>query len=264
MVGLLGGGRGGMLGVMQDYGVSLPPPQAHLEYECRRAAGPAGGLDGRLDKPFWETAAWSDWFVDIEGDLRPAPALRTRMKMLWDDEALYIGVEMEEPHLWATLTERDSVIFHDNDIEVFLNPTNDRLCYYEFEMNALNTVWDLFLPKPYRDGGQADNSWDIAGLRTAVHLDGTLNDPSDEDRGWSVEIAMPWAAFDRHPGGGGAPAPGETWKVNLSRVEWDLEVVDGAYRKIAGRPEHNWVWSPMGLIDMHLPERWGVVRFVEE
>ena len=249
---------------MHDYGVPLPPPQAHLTYECRRAPGPLGLVDGRVEKPFWRGAAWSSWFVDIEGDLRPRPAFRTRMKMLWDDENLYIAAEMEEPHVWATLTERDSVIFHDNDIEVFLNPTGDRLHYYEFEMNALNTVWDLFLPRPYRDGGQADNSWDIAGLRTAVHVDGTLNDPSDTDGGWSVEIVMPWRAFDRHPGGGAAPAPGETWKMNFSRVEWDVVVGEGGYQKIPGRPEHNWVWSPMGLIDMHLPERWGIVRFVDE
>ena len=249
---------------MHDYAEPLPPPQPHLSYDCRRAPGPLDPIDGRLDKPFWSHAPWSADFIDIEGGLKPRPPLRTRMKMLWDDEALYIAAEMEEPHVWATLTERDSVIFHDNDIEVFLNPTNDRLHYYEFEMNALNTVWDLFLPKPYRDGGSADNSWDIVGLRTAVHIDGTLNDPTDTDRGWSVEIVMPWAAFDRHPDGGQPPAPGETWKVNFSRVEWDIEIEDAKYTKIKGRPEHNWVWSPMGLIDMHLPERWGIVRFVNE
>lgn len=249
---------------MQQATPPLPPAPPCLTYECRRAAEPLEIVDGRLDKAFWEAAEWSTDFVDIEGDLKPRPPFRTRMKMLWDDTNLYLAAEMEEPHVWATLTERDSVIFHDNDIEVFLNPTNDRLHYYEFEMNALNTVWDLFLPKPYRDGGSADNSWDIVGLRTAVHIDGTLNDPADTDRGWSVEIVMPWAAFDRHPDGGQPPAPGETWKVNFSRVEWDIEIEDAKYTKIKGRPEHNWVWSPMGLIDMHLPERWGIVRFVNE
>ncbi|MBK7405942.1 MAG: carbohydrate-binding family 9-like protein [Phycisphaerales bacterium] len=242
----------------------LPPPQPQREYLCVRAPGPLEEADGRLDKPFWDAAEWSDDFVDIEGDLKPGPPLRTRVKMLWDDQNLYIGAEMAEPHVWGTLTERDSVIFHDNDFEVFLNPTGNRLRYYEFEMNALNTVWDLFLPKPYRDGGQADNSWDIAGLRTAVFVDGTVNDASDEDRGWSVEIVMPWAAFDRHPGGGRAPEEGEAWRINFSRVEWDTAIVEGKYQKIPGRAEHNWVWSPMGLIDMHVPERWGIVRFVTE
>ena len=105
------------------------------------------------------------------------------------------AAELEEPHVWATLTEHDSVIFRDNDFEVFLNPSGDGRNYFEFEINALNTGWDLFLPKPYREGGKADNSWEIPGLRTAVAIDGTLNDASDRDRGWTVEIAFPWTAF---------------------------------------------------------------------
>ena len=62
---------------------------------------------------------------------------------------------MEEPHVWGTLTKHDSVIFHDNDFEVFIDPNGDTLEYYEFEINALNTGWDLFLDKPYRQGGRA-------------------------------------------------------------------------------------------------------------
>lgn len=49
-------------------------------------------------------------------------------------------------------------------------------------MNALNTGWDLRLPKPYKDGGPALNEWEIHGLKTAVHIDGTLNDPSDRGK----------------------------------------------------------------------------------
>jgi hypothetical protein len=57
------------------------------------------------------------------------------------------------------------------------------------------------------------------------------------------------------------PKDGDQWRVNFSRVEWDLESVDGKYRKIKDRPEHNWVWSPQGVIDMHRPERWGYLQF---
>ena len=112
--------------------------------------------------------------------------------MLWDDDYFYIGAEMEEPDVWATLTERDSVIFRDNDFEVFIDPDGDTHAYYELEVNALNTLWDLMLIKPYRDGGPAINGWDIAGLQSAVDVRGTLNRPGDTDEGWSVEIAMPW------------------------------------------------------------------------
>ena len=97
----------------------------------------------------------------------------------------------------GTLDKHDSVIFHDNDFEVFIDPDGDNHEYYELEINALNTTWDLFLPKPYKDGGRADNGWEIPGLKTAVHCRGTLNDPSDEDQGWDLEIAIPWACAPR-------------------------------------------------------------------
>lgn len=243
--------------------MTLPTAPPIRRYTCRRARGPVR-IDGDVRKPVWEAAAWSDDFVDIEGDLRPLPRYRTRMKMLWDDRALYVAAEMEEPHVWATLTQRDSVIFHDNDFEVFLNPSCDTRNYYELEINAFNTVWDLLLRRPYREGGQADNSWCIKGLQTAVRVHGTINDPRDVDRGWDVEIAMPWEAFDAHTDRPGPPRAGAVWKVNFSRVEWAVRAEGGRYVKEPDRREDNWVWSPMGLIDMHLPERWGEVTFARE
>jgi len=229
-------------------------------YLCRRAAAPIR-IDGRLDDAAWRRAPWTDRFVDIEGDRKPAPRFRTRVKMLWDDEYFYVAAEMEEPHVWATLTQHDSVIFHDNDFEVFIDPNGDRLEYYEFEINALNTGWDLFLPKPYKDGGKARNEWEIPGLKTAVHVRGSLNDPRDRDRGWSVEIAFPWKALAEYAHQPAPPREGDEWRVNFSRVEWRHEVVGGKYLKIAGRKEDNWVWSPQGVINMHIPEKWGIVRF---
>lgn len=231
-------------------------------YVCARAAE-ALTIDGDLTKPAWDAAPWSEDFVDIEGDIRPRPRFRTRMKLLWDDTFLYIGAQLDEPDVWATLTEHDSVIFQDNDFEVFLDPDGDNHDYYELEINALNTTWDLHLPKPYRDGGPARNEWEIPGMRTAVKVQGTLNDPSDVDSGWSVEIALPWDVLGEFARCPSPPRVGDQWRINFSRVEWDTEVVDGRTVKLPGRPEHNWVWSPQGVIDMHQPERWGYVQFAE-
>jgi hypothetical protein len=247
----------------------VPEPKlayAPKHYVCKRAGEPLQ-LDGRLDKPFWEQADWTDDFVDIEGDLRPKPDKRTRVKMLWDDDYFYFGAELEEDQIWATLTERDSVIFYDNDFEIFIDPDGDSHQYYEFEINALNTVWDLLLVKPYRDGGPAVNGWDISGLRTAVHIDGELNQPEATNKKWTVEVAMPWTTLRECAPEGRAPAVGEFWRVNFSRVEWRTEVVDGKYRKMVNPetgkpyPEDNWVWTPMGIINMHYPELWGYVIF---
>jgi hypothetical protein len=221
-------------------------------------------VDGNIEKDVWKDIPWTTDFVDIEGTLKPKPRFRTRVKMMWDDTYFYVAAQMEEPHVWGTLTERDSVIFHDNDFEIFLNPSCDTRNYYELEVNALNTVWDLLLRKPYREGGQADNTYTITGLKTAVRVHGTLNDPRDTDTGWDVEIAMPWAAFNAHTTTPAPPKSGDVWKVNFSRVEWETAVVDGKYKKVEGKKEDNWVWSPMGLIDMHLPDRWGTVVFKKD
>jgi len=224
-------------------------------------------VDGKLDDAGWTAAAWSDAFVDIEGDSRPQPRFRTRAKMLWDDEYFYVAAEMEEPDLWGTLTARDSVIFHDNDFEVFIDPDGDTHAYYELEVNALGTPWDLMLIKPYRDGGPAINGWDIAGLKIGLDLRGTLNRPGDRDDGWTIEIAMPWAILREAAPDHQPPRPGDRWRVNFSRVEWQMDVTDGRYAKRlkpGGKdplPEHNWVWSPQGAINMHMPERWGYVQF---
>jgi hypothetical protein len=59
---------------------------------------------------------------------------------------------------------------------------------------------------------------------------------------------------------------GTLWRINFSRVEWDTKAVNGKYVKLkdsSGRnlPEHNWVWSPQGVVDMHCPERWAYLQF---
>lgn len=229
-------------------------------YACHRAKK-AIRIDGRLDEAAWRETAWTESFVDIEGEAKPRPPLLTRVKMLWDDQYFYFAAELEEPHVWATLTRRDSVIFHDNDFEIFLDPEGDTLNYYEIEINALNTVWDLQLDRPYRLGGKADNGWNATGLKTAVSVMGTINNPQDKDRGWSVELALPWKDLTGGVRPARAPREGDRWRANFSRVEWQHEIAAGRYSKVKGRPEDNWVWSPQGEINMHIPEKWGYVQF---
>lgn len=185
------------------------------------------------------------------------PRFKTRAKMLWDDEAFYVFAWLEELCVWATLTEHDSVVFQDNDFEVFVDPDGDALRYFEFEVNAFGTTWDLFLERPYRDGGVADSAWE-SHAQVKVHLDGKINDPAHLDKGWSVELAFPWASFTGHS----RPRPGDVWRVNFSRVQWQIDIIGDKIAKRLNTPEDNWVWSPQGVIDMHQPEMWGKVEFV--
>ncbi len=243
----------------------LPPvePGTPRHYACHRVPR-AIEIDGVIGESEWATANWSDAFVDIEGAKRAAPRFRTRMKMLWDDQYLYIAARMDEPHVWATIVQRDEIVFHNNDFEIFIDPDGDTRNYYEIEVNALGTIFDLFLPRTYIDGGPADHAWNMPGMRWAVSVQGTLNDARDVDEGWSVEFALPWSAFAEKGGMQCPPREGDEWRVNFSRVQWRHQVNAGRYQRVSGVKEDNWVWSPQGVIDMHRPQRWGVVRFTTE
>lgn len=226
-------------------------------------------VDGEIYGAEWSAAPWTPDFVDIRGyDFDPAPKYATRAKMLYDDKNMYIAIEMVEPHIWATLTERDTTIYLDNDIELFIDPDGDSHNYMEFEFNAYGTEWDLQLTKPYSQGGTNINSWDLVGMKTAVKIYGTLNDPSDKDDKWVVEIALPLDGLQQMSRNKDKPLTEQSWLMNISRVEWlKYEIVDGRYRKLANAQgfgsEENWVWSPTGVVNMHLPELWGTVTFAK-
>ena len=109
------------------WGNEFPEPRIEYSprtYVCYKADSPVV-IDGKLDDIAWKRSDWTESFVDIEGDLKPKPFYDTKAKMLWDDNYFYFGVEMEEPHVWATLKERDAVIYYDNDFEIFLDPDGD-------------------------------------------------------------------------------------------------------------------------------------------
>lgn len=220
-------------------------------------------VDGKMDELSWEKAKWSEIFKDIEGE--KSATYNTRFKMIWDQHYLYFLAEIKEPHVWATLKKKDTIIFYNNDFEIFIDPDGDTHNYYEYEMNALNTIWDLFLSKPYRNGGYILGDWDFKGLKSAVHVNGTLNDSRDIDEGWTAEIAIPWS-FVTPPGGTTDVPENKFWRVNFSRVNWEHELNGGRYTRkkdASGKYLHesNWVWSPQGVINMHEPEHWGYVYF---
>src|SRR5690242_2862996 len=96
-------------------------PITPRSYLCQRATTPPV-IDGKIEEAAWAGAPWTAEFVDIQGQAKPKPRWRTRAKQLWDDKFLYIAAELEEPHLWATLTNHDAVIFQDPDFEVFIDP----------------------------------------------------------------------------------------------------------------------------------------------
>lgn len=235
-------------------------PENYIAYHSSEAIT----IDGNENDVSWSKVDWSDPFIDIQGIKKPT--YKTQFKMLWDDTYLYILAKMEEPHVWADITEHDAIIFHNNDFEVFVDPDGDTHNYYEIEVNAINTIWDLFITKPYREQNNVVlNDWTATGMKTAITIDGTLNNPNDTDKGWTLEMAIPWSIYKKSYFEKNVPKD-QFWRVNFSRVNWDYQITDGKYERkkdAYGKhlPEYNWVWSPQGVINMHEPEKWGYVYF---
>ena len=243
-------------------------------------------LDGKLSESAWKQAPRSRSFVDlVHGS---ATHLDTRAAVLWDDNYLYVGYWIEEPNVRATLTERDAPIYQDNDVELFIAGQDG---YYEFEINAFATIYEVLFfwedafqrngyrkfpgldpnhsqVKPFNGVGFKTHprgsrigffNWDFPGLIKAVHVDGTLNDDSDRDRGWTVELALPWSGLEILAHGDGRALPpenGDIWRMDFSRFNTYKDAPPS-------RDSGGWAWSAHGVWDSHVPECFTYVEFSE-
>jgi len=262
----------------------FPWPESRIaRYTARRATAPIV-LDGRLDEADWNAAEKSPRFTDL---VRGERAIHdTRAAVLWDDVNLYVGYWVEEPLVEGNLTERDSLIYTNNDVELFIAGKD---AYYEFEINSLGTIYEVFfiweqayeragyaaLPefargkegvRPFNGVGFKNHprgprigywNWDLPGLRTAVHVDGTVNNNADRDRGWTVELAIPWTGLTqlaRPDGRSLPPKDGDVWRMDFTRFNQYKEAPPS-------EDPGGWAWSPHGAWDSHIPEVFPYVRF---
>ena len=267
--------------------------ESKVDYIARRIERPVT-VDGDIEKSVWKEAQWTSRFVDmVSGE----PGLyETRTAIVWSDTHLHVAFWAEEPFVEAHLTERDSLMFLENDLELFIDGGD---CYYELEVNAANTVYEVFFvwrdaykpggrfdrpefdvhnPRAYTFGGDYDRTgphfwkgthprgirwaftgYDLPGLQTAVRVDGILNDRSQIHRGWSLEIAIPWASLTLLAGNRSLPPKnGDVWRFFLGRFQKLL---------LGGKevnPHPAMVHKAHGIYDTHRPESWSVVRFSDE
>ena len=239
-------------------------------------------IDGQLEKAVWSQAPVSQRFVDlISGD---KSYLDTRVQLLWDDTHLYAAYTIEEPKVRAQLTQHNDAIYTENDVELFIAGDN---AYYEFEINARNTIYEVFFiwESAYQTSGFAAQpefarknlqpfngvgytthprgmrlghfNWRFPGIRTAVHVNGTLNDDSDTDRGWTVEIALPWSGIRAlFPEGKRTipPKSGDLWAMDFSRF-------NTAKAPAPAKDSGGWALNHHGIWDSHVPECFARVVF---
>ena len=244
-------------------------------------------IDGDVQKEVWQKAQWSRRFVDlVTGD---TALYDTRSAILWNDTHLYIAF------VEAKLMNRGDIIFQENDLELFIDGED---CYYELEINAANTIYEVFFiwkdaytkgskfnipafdvhqPDAYTFGGNDDRAdasfwrgthprgirwaftdYRMPGLETAVKIDGTLNDNSVIDKGWSLEIAIPWSSLELLANGRSLPPKnGDVWSMFLGRFE---KLVQNG---IEVQPHPATALNSHGVYDAHKPDKWSKIEFVE-
>ncbi len=257
--GLAGANHSEAQSLFADYETLFTKPKSYTLYH---AAAPLK-IDGDLNEISWTETPWTEYFIDIEGEAKPAPVYKTRVKMLWDEKFLYIAAQMEEPHLWANEQSPADNIFRDNVFKIFIDPNNDMNDDFEIQINPSNLMLFLIMNKPYRDAGTPLTGWTPIGLQSSVKLNGTLNNSTDKDTDWIAEIAIPLAALTFNPKD---TRRNNGFRINFMRTGWDFTVQNNVYTKAldsAGKPlpPHYSVWTSQGLINMHLPERWGYTVF---
>ena len=260
-------------------------------YECMKIKGPLT-INGDLNKPEWQKAHKSPRFIDVIGG---TPAIyETRAAVLWDDENLYTAFWCDDPFPVATLTQRDAHLWFENDLEVFIDGGET---YYEFQINAINTVYEVFYiwQDVYKKGGKYDVpefdvfdnearvfggnhdrsndhfwrgshprgnrwaflNWDFPGLKSAVKVDGKINDPTVVSKGWTAEIAFPWSgmkwlANDRSL----PPKDGDIWKLFLCRYQ-NYPLNGTVVNAGCG-------WNIIGTNDNHYPEKFTDIKMVDK
>ncbi len=207
-------------------------------------------IDGIPDNS-WQRTGWSDSWNDIVTSQEGM--YRTRFKSLWDAQNIYFLFEVIDPDITATIDIDHMPLFkYDNIVEVFLDPNGDQKNYYELQINAKGTRWELILDKPYKDGGEATSPNELEGLKYAIHHNGTINESDNPDHSWSLEVAIPWESLldiEEVP-------PRSTFRANFSRVFQDDDDIDTS-------PQY-WLWQPIGKPNIHIPDKWGRLVFLKE
>ena len=194
--------------------VSSPPPAQADPIPCYLTSDPIE-IDGRPDEPAWQQAPEIPLRFDGLGN--PVSPTRASARFLWDGKDLFVAMTARDRDVGSTLKGRDARLWEEDVLELFIKPLESSLLYYEFEFSPTNQIFDAYFVKRGTPLDQA-TPWN-SGLRVAVAVDGTLNNPEDDDRGWTVELALPLA--DLHHAGNSVPQPGEAWKAAVCRYDYD-------------------------------------------
>jgi hypothetical protein len=235
---------------------ALNAAEPRRRYLARLATKPPK-LDGKLDDPAWVAAPSTGPFVNT---LTGAPVgQRTEAKLLWDSKYLYIGFDNADTDIWSDLTKRDDKLWTEEADEIMIDADGNGRTYVELQVAPNGNVFDTYLPERRRYEDTINPklkpfSWN-SKLIAKVQVDGTLNKRDDEDKGWTVELAIPLEdvkGMDDKSAVKLPPSPGDVWRINMYRMD-----------QPKGKPQQASGWSPPMVGDFHALDRFGELVFVD-
>ena len=215
-------------------------------YIVHRAAGQIT-IDGNDHPEEWANA------MVIENFLIPItyekPKRTTQAKMLWDDQNLYVWFIAYDTDLRGTLKGKLARVWTEDAVELFLSPVFEKGSYYELELGPSNVLLALQIENTKRGSFQERANWDHH-IKTAVGVEGTINNPDDIDKYYRGVMAIPFT--DLKFAGNKAPAISDTWRFNIPRC--DLSKEFGDQQELSA-------CVPLPKIDFHISDNYGRMRF---
>jgi hypothetical protein len=197
-------------------------------------------IDGKLSEPAWKKAAHTGPFRRFDG--RADAGLRTEAHLTWNPEFLYLAFECEDKDVGSRYIKRDDPLYLQEAVEIFVDPDSDQVDYMEFEVSPRGILFDASFEARRKGMKLSFNPASQVG----VVVDGTLNQPGDQDKAWTVELAVPFK--DMTGRGRMPPEPGDRWRMNLFRLD-----------KSHGTQQAS-SWKPTAG-DFHDLNAFGVVQF---
>jgi hypothetical protein len=210
---------------------SAEPLPAGVRTHATRLTGSIA-VDGHLDEVAWAKAEKQGGFTQRMPRDGIKPTHDTRFAVLYDDDALYVGVWCDDPEpqkIRRTLTRRDVDALADV-VAVGIDSYHDRRTGYVFQLNAAGVQRDQLI----FDDVASDDTWDAVWM----------GDVAITKDGWTAEYRIPFNQL-RFP--------------SAEKQEWGLQVV-----RMVARDQEQSAWSPWPRASNTIVSKFGIVDGIDK
>ncbi|MFC1784686.1 carbohydrate-binding family 9-like protein [Candidatus Neomarinimicrobiota bacterium] len=204
-------------------------------------------VDGVLDDNDWKNIEKISLKFNKTGDVVSDNSIMTSVKACYNEQYLFIAFECNDADIWSEYTKRDEHLWKNEVVEVFIDTDDSPNTYYEIEVSPKNVLFDAYVVQPDQIDVDDIIKFDMHGIKTAVSVDGTLNNRNDIDKKWTVEIAIPFAGMNKESAM--IESDLKAWRVNFYRIN-----------QVKEEESVGFAWSPTAK-NFHVPSKFGILKF---